>query len=190
MPPNQSVKLTKLELFSKNNIFVYLTSLYIIVWYLQLGSRISFLGAIRFEFILGAFLSFCALFKQLQSKETTASLTKYVYLFYFILIIQIPFSAATDHSFNIFIDRVFKFSLLALFISTFIKTPAALKVFIFAFLFACFRLAFEGVLGWKSGSLVWQNQGIMRLHGSIPILMHPNSFSGFGVCLLIYLQEC
>lgn len=184
---NQSTKVAQLELFSKNNIFVYLTSLYIIVWYLQLGTRISILGTIRFEFLLGAFLGLTALFNQLQSRSATAPLTKYVYLFFFIVIIQIPFSAAVEHSFNIFIDRVLKFSLLALFISTFIKSPSALKLFIFAYLLACFRLGFEGFLGWRSGNLVWENQGIMRLHGSIPILAHPNSFSGFGVCLLPFV---
>ncbi|MFD2228567.1 O-antigen ligase family protein [Alkalimarinus sediminis] len=187
MDSNQPTKLAKLELFSKNNIFVYLTSLYIIVWYLQLGTRVSILGTIRFEFLLGAFLGLTALFKQLQSRSATAPLTKYVYLFFFIVIIQIPFSAVVEHSFDVFIDRVFKFSLLALFISTFIKTPAALKIFIFAFLLACLKLSLEGFIGWNSGSLVWQNQGIMRLHGSTPILKHPNSFSGFGVGLLPFI---
>jgi O-antigen ligase len=182
-----SSKLTQLDLFSKNNLFVYLTSLYIIVWYLQLGTRINFLGVIRFEFLLGALLGVSALLQQLQSKQISSNLTKKVYLFFFILVIQIPFSAAMEHSYTIFTDRVFKFSLLAVFISTFIKSPAALRLFIFAFLLACLKLSLEGFLGWKSGSLVWQNQGIMRLHGSIPILQHPNSFSGFGVGLLPFI---
>ncbi len=187
MYSNQSEKITPHELFSKNNVFVYLTSFYIIVWYLQLGARIPILGAVRFEFILGAFLGFCALLKQLQSNEATAPLTKYVYCFFFFMIIQVPLSANVEYSYNIFIDRAFKFSLLAVFISTFIRTPAALKLFIFAFLLACFRLAYEGFIGWETGSLVWQNQGIMRLHGSVPMLGHPNSFSGFGVSLLPFI---
>lgn len=184
MQSNQTTKLAQLELFSKNNILVYLTALYIIVWYLQLGTRFSILGTIRFEFLLGSFLGLSALFKQLQNQSATAPLTKYVYLFFFVVIIQIPFSATVEHSYNIFIDRVLKFSLLALFISTFIKSPKALHLFIFAYLLACFKLGSEGFIGWITGSLVWENQGIMRLHGSIPILAHPNSFSGFGVCLL------
>lgn len=187
MQSNQYTKAAYLDLFSKNNLFVYLTSLYIIVWYLQLGSRVSALGSIRFEFLLGAFLGLAALFKQLQSRSATAPLTKYVYLFFFIVIIKVPLSAAVEHSFNIFIDRFLKFSLLALFISTFIKSPSAIKLLIFAYLLTCFRLGFEGFIGWRSGGLVWQNQGIMRLHGSIPILAHPNSFSGFGVCLLPFI---
>lgn len=187
MYSKQSSKVNQLELFSKNNLFVYLTSLYIIVWYLQLGTRISILGTIRFEFLLGAFLGLSALFQQLQSRAITSELTKYVYLFFLMLIIQIPFSANVSYSFDIFIDRVVKFSLLAVFISTFIKSPSALKIFIFGFLLACFRLGMEGFIGWRSGGLVWQNQGIMRLHGSIPILEHPNSFSGFGVCLLPFI---
>ncbi|WP_250658244.1 O-antigen ligase family protein [Alkalimarinus coralli] len=183
----QSTKLAKLDLFSKNNIFVYLTSLYIIVWYLQIGTRSSFLGAIRFEFILGAFLALSALFKQLQSSTATTSLTKCVYLFLFLMIIQVPLSASIEHSYNIFIDRAFKYSLLAVFIATFIRSPSALKLFITAFLFACLRLGYEGFLGWYTGGLVWQNQGIMRLHGSVPMLGHPNSFSGFGVGLLPFI---
>src|SRR5206468_11807311 len=39
----------------------------------------------------------------------------------------------------------------------------------------------EGFLGQLTGSLVWQNQGVMRLHGPTPNYEHPNSFSGMAL---------
>jgi hypothetical protein len=53
------------------------------------------------------------------------------------------------------------------------------------------KLGQEGFTGWLFGSMVWENQGIPRLHGSSPAVGHPNSLSGFAVgCLpfCVYLQ--
>lgn len=175
------------EFPSVNNIVVYLLCIYVFIWYVQIGTRIDFLGKIRFEFLLGALLTLVSIYYFLSSKDKSTFLSKYIKLFFFVLIIQVPFSYDFNISLNFFIDRVVKFSLLALFIVSIIKSPWSLKLFIFAMLIAWLKLGQEAFLGWLSGSLVWQNQGIMRLHGSIPNLKHPNSLSGFGVSLLPFV---
>lgn len=170
-----------------SNLFIYLTCLYVIIWYLQLGTRIDFFGKIRFEFLLGGFLSLFALMKFQSSTGKPSPISSYVKLFFVVVIIQIPFSYAFSTSLDTFINRVFKFSLLALFISSFILSPKALKFLLIALFIAWMKLCQEGFLGWLTGSLVWQNQGIMRLHGSISVLAHPNSFSGFAVGLMPFI---
>ncbi len=173
--------------FTENKVFVLLLCVFMAAQFLQVAVRIDFLAAIRFEFVLGALLSIIAVFSLIVHKDEGTILRKYIILYYIVLIIQIPFSFDYDSSVNFFIDRVFKFSMLALFIVAFIRSPKAFNFFIAFYMLVCFRLLFEGVNGWISGSLVWQNQGIMRLHGSIPILEHPNSFAAFAVSMIPFI---
>ncbi|MBM3302801.1 MAG: O-antigen ligase family protein, partial [Deltaproteobacteria bacterium] len=63
----------------------------------------------------------------------------------------------------------------------FVKTPRSLALFVGAFLLACLKMGQEGLVGKITGSLVWQNQGIMRLHGTTPLYTHPNSFAGMAM---------
>ena len=175
------------KFLSVSNFFIYSTCLYVMIWYLQLGTRIDFFGKIRFEFLLGGFLSLFALMRFMSSMEKPSPISSYVKLFFFFVIIQIPFSYDFSASLDTFINRVFKFSLLALFISSFILSPRSLKFLLIALFIAWMKLCQEGFLGWLTGSLVWQNQGIMRLHGSISVLAHPNSFSGFAVGLMPFI---
>src|SRR6478609_3710164 len=58
---------------------------------------------------------------------------------------------------------------------------------------AWLKMGLEGFIGLYSGNLVWENQGIQRLHGSTSMTGHPNSFSGFAVGCLpfsIFLLMC
>lgn len=77
--------------------------------------------------------------------------------------------------------------MLAVFLSVFIRTPWALKMVVGAFLLAMLKLGQEGFTGWLTGNMVWENQGIPRLHGSVPIYEHPNSFSGMAVGCLPFI---
>ena len=159
---------------------------YVIEWYLQLGYRKPELGAIRFEFIYAAGLSLIALY------YTTASsykcpLTKYLILYFFVVIIQVPFSYNFDYSWDIFVDRIIKFAFMAWFIITFVKSPRGLVFFICAFMLACMKMGQEGLVGQITGNLVWQNQGVMRLHGATPNYAHPNSFSGMAIGTLPFI---
>ncbi len=151
---------------------------YVIIWYLQIGYRWPKMGAIRIEFLWALFL--IVLSFTLRT-SFISPLFKYLAFFFLALIIQIPLSHDIGHSWTIFIDRVIKFAFMGYFIVVFVKSPRDLKFFIVAFLLACFKMGQEGMSGALSGSLMWENQGVMRLHGSTPLYTHPNSFSGMAM---------
>ena len=170
----------------EQRLFVYLTCIYIFSWYLQIGLRVDFLGTIRFEFILGAFLSVCAAIKLLNEKKSTP-LKGPVIFFFSVVAFYTAFSYDHAQSWNIFFNRVVKFSMLAAFIAAFVRTEWALKLIIGAFLLAMLKMGQEGFMGTLTGGMVWQNQGIPRLHGVTPLYRHPNSYSGMAVGCLPFI---
>lgn len=159
---------------------------YVVIWYLQIGHRFPILGAIRFEFAYAAILSAFAL---LATPRGTLSspLIPYVVLYFLVIIIQVPFSSDPDTSWNVFLDRIIKFAFMAFFIVSFVRSPDHLKYFLAAFLLACLKMGQEGLIGKITGGLIWENQGIMRLHGATPLYEHPNSFSGMALGTLPFL---
>lgn len=166
--------------------FVWLTCIYILFWYLQLGNRVGLLQVVRIEFLLGVFLSIFALLNLLESK--VHSPLRGPVLFYLgVMGLYVLFSVAPALSWDIFFNRVVKFSMMAAFLAAFIRTPWALKLVVGAFLLSMLKLGQEGFIGWLTGSMVWQNQGIMRLHGSTGLYSHPNSFSGMAVGCLPFI---
>lgn len=173
---------------AENKPLVYLTCLFIITWYLQLGSRVDLLGAIRFEFLLGTFLVACAIVRLLNDRNPATPLKKPICFFFGVLIFYTAFSYDHSLSWTTFYERVVKFSMLALFFTAFIRTEWALKMAVGAFLLAMMKLGQEGFMGWITGGMVWENQGIPRLHGQQGGLYgHPNSFSGMAVGCLPFI---
>lgn len=168
-------------------LFVYLTCVYILTWYLQLGNRVGILGAIRFEFLLGFVLSLSALFTYFSEPQKHTPLLKPTLFFWGILTLYTLFSHDFSFSWNLYFDRVVKFSMLGMFLSVFVRTPWALKMVVGAFLLAMLKLGQEGFMGWLTGGQVWENQGIMRLHGSVSMYASPNSFSGMAVGCLPFI---
>jgi putative inorganic carbon (HCO3(-)) transporter len=159
---------------------------YVVIWYLQIGYRIPALGDIRFEFIYAALLTVLAFFFT-PKIPTDAHFLPYIVLFFIVIIIQVPFSYDFDTSWDVFIDRIVKFAFMAFFIIAFVRSPTGLKYFLSAFLLACLKMGQEGFTGLITGSLLWENQGIMRLHGATPNYEHPNSFAGMALGTLPFV---
>lgn len=158
---------------------------YIIEWYLQFGDRIPFLGAIRFELLYGTVLIVATLVVRIPLQ---CPLYKFLILYFLALIISLPLSHNFHQSWLIFNNRILKFGCLALFIIAFVKSPRDLKFFIGAFLLACFKMGQEGFWGSViTGSMVWENQGIPRLHGATSLYGHPNSFAGMAIGTLPFI---
>ncbi|WP_150913219.1 O-antigen ligase family protein [Marinobacter halotolerans] len=171
----------------ESRFLVICTCVFVFAWYLQLGHRVSILGAIRFEFLLGTFLIVCAVIRLLNERLSPTPLKKPICFFFGVLAFYTIFSYDHSQSWTVFYERVVKFSMLALFFAAFIRTPWALKMAVGAFLLAMLKLGQEGFVGWLSGSMVWMNQGIPRLHGSTGLYAHPNSFSGMAVGCLPFI---
>lgn len=171
-----------------NIVLLCFLFLYVGTFMLQANDRISLLGTIRFEFILGATLVAISLcIKPDINNQDTKPLLRSLFFFYLCLFFAVFLSKNFDDSWNTFFDRVLKFSFMALFISRLCTSSFALKVFTAAFVLSCLKMGQEGLLGQISGSLVWQNQGIMRLHGSTEMYRHPNSFSGMAIGTLPFI---
>ncbi|HAC87613.1 O-antigen ligase family protein [Marinobacter sp.] len=171
----------------ESKLLVFATCAFIFAWYLQLGHRVGLLGAIRFEFLLGTFLIACAAIRMLNERLPATPIKKPIMIFWGVLAFYTLFSYDHSQSWDVFYERVVKFSMLALFFAAFIRTQWALKMAIGAFLLAMMKLGQEGFVGWLSGSMVWMNQGIPRLHGSTGLYAHPNSFSGMAVGCLPFI---
>ncbi|MBK9953455.1 MAG: hypothetical protein IPP10_18805 [Candidatus Competibacteraceae bacterium] len=97
-------------------------------------------------------------FKNPNRKKSEIGL--WLVMLFISMITMIFFSYVPEISFNLFIDRVIKFSLLGFFIAAFVTTPK--------------RLA-------------WENQGVLRLNGPTPNYSHPNSFSGMALGTLPFI---
>ncbi len=170
------------EGYPKVNDFVLLLFCgYVFIWYLQIGYRIPALGAIRIEFFWALVLTAIAFLSPNKPNYFRNPLSGIVVLFFLSMAIQVPFSYVPDHSWNVFFNRVIKFAFMAFFIVSFVRSPKGLILFIGSFLLACLKMGQEGMIGRLTGNMIWQNQGVMRLHGSTPMYMHPNSFTGMAL---------
>lgn len=186
----------------KATILSYLTGAYLFFFYMEASLRWSAFEAIRFHFVFGLILTVLCVAKHFSSKQSNISklpakrgkpvsdlskpLINAVFLFIAVLGIYSVASMARDISTDIYINRVIKFALISFFIVASVEKVKDLKVIMIFLLLAWLKISSEGFLGWVTGSQMWQNQGVHRLHGSSPFVGHPNSFSAFGVGCLAF----
>jgi putative inorganic carbon (HCO3(-)) transporter len=165
----------------------YLVGFYIFAHYLELGLRFPALGALRFHLLFGlvvAAVTIPKLFRNKYRDKQSKSLVRGALMLIFVLGIYAAFSMDPEVSRTVYSDRVVKFAMMSLFIYAAVDTVDDLRVILLITLLAWMKMGQEGLTGWLTGSMVWENQGIPRLHGSSPAVGHPNSFSGFAVgCL-------
>jgi putative inorganic carbon (HCO3(-)) transporter len=176
----------ELRALFRGSFLSYLVGIYIFAFYLELHTRISFLSAIRFQFVFGAFLSAVCVFKFFSDKSKNSlgkmsSVTNTVFLLIFIMGLYTIFAMDKTEASRVYSDRVLKFALVSFFIYVGVDKIEDLRVILALMLLAWLKLGQEGLVGWLTGSMVWENQGIPRLRGSTAMFAHPNSYSGFAV---------
>ncbi|MFT5294386.1 MAG: putative inorganic carbon (HCO3(-)) transporter [Colwellia sp.] len=185
---SDEVKDNFFSLLKQNSVWSFLTGVYIFLWFIQIGDRIELFKEVRFEFILGSLLTIGAIVTLLSNREKinneikAPALILIIYFSFFVIL-----SVDMELSWQIYFNFVIKYSLVTLFIAVFIDTLPKLKFLFICFFAAVAKLAQEGFNGWLFGGLIWQSQGVPRLHGSIDRLGHPNSFSGFAVSMLPFI---
>ena len=162
---------------------------YIVVWFLELNQRVAFFGAIRLEFTLGAVLSAGAIATLAARSDSNRSrLMKYICAYFIFLACHLAISQYFSHSWDAFVDWILKFSCMALFTYAFVTSPRSLRVFMGMLFLVFLKIGYEAFQGQITGSMVWENQGIMRLHGAQGTRFgHPNSLSGYGVSMLPFI---
>jgi hypothetical protein len=186
---------------NKANILSYLTGAYLFFFYMQASLRWPAFEAIRFHFVFGLILTLLCAFKLLSAnkerhsdkqhskvieKDHRRALVNCVFLFLAILGVYTIASMARDISIDIYINRVIKLALISFFIVASVDKVKDLQVIVFFLLLAWLKIGSEGFIGWATGSQMWQNQGVQRLHGSTAFIGHPNSFSAFGIGCLAF----
>lgn len=163
---------------------------FVVARYIQVNARLGLLSAIRFEFQLGAAsVAFAIFYLSTRPRDVSRGrpLIIAIVLLFFATIIQLPMAADTVLARHVFTDRVWKFALLAFLMVAFLESPRSLRWFQMAFLYSIFYITLESTQGLISGGLYWQNQGVMRLHGAVPIYGHPNSLGGVALGSLPFL---
>lgn len=157
---------------------------FVVARYMQWGARRAIFAALRIEFTLGLLLTAVCI-GLLATRPVSLRPARLVLigigLLFVAMLVQMPFAAAGQIAHDTFVDHVIKYAFLALFMTVLIQSPRYLRWFLFAFLFSCLYVTQESVQGLISGGLVWQNQGVMRLHGAVPIYQHPNSLAGVAM---------
>jgi putative inorganic carbon (HCO3(-)) transporter len=176
------------DYFDPPNVLIGLLALWVVIKYTQLSARMSFVASLRVELFLGVVLLLWALAYSAPKKiESNARIMPFVAFLYAMVLINIFNSVNPDVSWEVFVDRFLKFSMFTVFISKIVTSPWAFRVFIGAFLFACLKIIQEGIHGLVTGSMTWDNQGVPRLRGTVPIYAHPGSLAGLAAGLLPFL---
>jgi putative inorganic carbon (hco3(-)) transporter len=176
------------NLLKSASVPVWILSFYTCIWFLQIGDRITILGSVRFEFIIGSILVMLS-FREWSNRkkmqlEFHHGFINAIFFLYFIFTIYSFASFDREHSLDIFIDRIVKFSMFTFFIGTLVRNKSEMILVIMGFLLAMAKIIEEGVVGVVGGGMVWQNQDILRLHGVTLLYRHPNSLSGLAVSAL------
>jgi putative inorganic carbon (hco3(-)) transporter len=173
------------KLLKESSLPVWILSFYTCIWFLQIGDRISILGTVRIEFIVGSILVALSIKEWLSRKsspfEFHDGFLKAIYFLYFAFVFYTFASFDRDHSWTVFYDRILKFSMFTFFIGTLVKNKSEMILVLMGFMLAMSKIIEEGVVGAVGGGLVWENQGIPRLHGVTLLYRHPNSLSGLAV---------
>ncbi|MFT5249447.1 MAG: putative inorganic carbon (HCO3(-)) transporter [bacterium] len=172
----------------------YLTGLYIFFFYIEAAKRWQIFETLKVHLLFGLLLTILCFFKLLKrtnfpidksSDNLTKGLINVVFLFLSVLAIYSVASYDRSISMEVYSDRVIKLALIAFFITISVDKTKDLKIIVIFLLLAWFKIGSEGFLGWVTGSQMWQNQGVQRLHGS-NMIGHPNSLSAFGVGALAF----
>lgn len=155
---------------------------------LQLGYRLPWLGDARIELMLGIPLSLLALVR-LAMHRRACDWTSVAWGVALLVLMGIMSVASVDpaHSLDVFVDHGLKMAMTGLFIIAWVDSPVAVLWMVGTYLLCFLKMAQEGVVGVITGGLVWENQGVPRLHGPTPIYLHPNSFSGTQLATIPYL---
>ncbi len=163
---------------------------FVVVRYVQAGERMDLLRAIRLEFLLGG-ASIVIACIQISARRPEIGrgrvLLTAILLLFACMIVQLPMAADPVLARKIFNDRAFKFAMLAFLTVVYVESPKYMKWFLAAFLFSIFYITLESVQGLLDGGLYWENQGVMRLHGAVPLYAHPNSLGGVALGVLPYV---
>lgn len=160
------------------------------VHFVALTQRIGLAASIRIEALLGLACLAAAVFTLMKDPLPVGAGRPVVIAFLAFLVLevlQIPFAMDTHSAWFAFNEWVVPYTIFALFVAVLLRSPRQVTLFLAVYLLSLFYIYQEAVRGLISGSLVWYNQGIMRLHGGVDKYRHPNGLSLVALACLPFL---
>ncbi|MFO1431851.1 MAG: O-antigen ligase family protein [Candidatus Competibacteraceae bacterium] len=176
-----------------NNFSLCLYCLFVISWFLHLGTRIPLLGAIRIDFILIIILSILAFLRVMDHRNNIQAKTdtdKWLKVLIIYVICSIPFVEWPGSVINSGIENWIKVSAFYYFTITFIGSEKDLKSLTFVFL-ACQTWRFleplylhitEDYWGDMASMADWET--MYRLAGAPSDVINPNGLA-FVICTVL-----
>ncbi len=158
--------------------------------YVALSQRLEIMSAIRNELLLGIVCTLFAIGVLMTDPMPLGAGRRVVYsylAFLLTMLLQVPFAMDPISARFMFFDNVLKQSIFVFFIAVLLRSPRHVSLFLAVYLFALTYVLQEAVRGLITGSLVWRNQGILRLHGAVLRYQHPNGLSLAAVSCLPFL---
>ncbi len=170
----------------------------VIVWWLEFGLRFPAMAAIRLEFLLAATVTALALMRSRPPEKrslpgirgigSNADVAVCIIAMLLVLGGSLPIAVDVAVAQDLFIDRVAKYALIGALISQFVVSPYTLRIYLFTHLVTFLKVGQEAFLGRITGSMVWENQGVPRLHGAMGTMFgDPNSLSGKTVSTVPFI---
>jgi O-antigen ligase len=109
-------------------------------------------------------------------------------LFNVVLLASLPLSINIELSWTRYLDRVLKFAWLGILLSYYVISPLTLRWYFFTLMLVFLKVGSEAFMGKVTGSMVWENQGVPRLHGdSRTMFGDPNALSGKTVSTMPFI---
>jgi O-antigen ligase len=188
-PPGAPAR--SLAAYTSTNLFVFgIFLVFVIARYMQWSARRPIFATIRLEFVLGLALVVACTYLIVANRldfRPAKNIILLIGALFVTMIVQIPFAAAGPYAWDVFFDRVVKFSMLTYFLLVLVRSPFSMRLFIAAFLLSLLYVCQESTRGAISGQMIWENQGVPRLHGSVPIYDHPNSLGSVTLGTIPYV---
>lgn len=163
---------------------------YTISVYGALGERMDMLAAVRHELLMGVALialSVWVIMDRPLNLGPYRNIVLAIVLLFGSMLTQIPFAYDPQIAWTTFFDRIVKQAMFTFFIVALVRSPQQMRWFVAAFMFSIFYVLQESMVGLATGSLVWRNQGIQRLHGAVTLYRHPNGLSLIAVTILPFV---
>lgn len=168
-------------------------------YWLEVGLRVQFLGSIRIEFVLAGALAVAAIVRRSLANDRikrnrsevadgSASIAVSALALLAVVGVGVPFSIDKSLSWQLYVDRMLKPAVIGALIAAYVVSPSTLRIHLFSLLAAFLKIGQEAFVGKITGNMVWENQGVPRLHGTQGTMFgHPNSLSGKFVSALPFV---
>ena len=161
-------------------------------WYSHATYRLIWLGDVQYysALLLSIIAVFCIVSNiktYFPSRDYHLNRAYFAVIFLLLNAFLMTMYSSSSQAWHFFWEDILKFALFSLMIVVFVRNDNALYAFVLIWFIVFLKIVQEGIWGIVGGGLLWENQEVLRLHGSVPQYKHPNSLSGYFIGGLPFL---